>query len=162
RHLLLLALRVGLIALIVLALAQPRVKDHPWSLPSDEAVAALFVFDTSASMDYTITSGQNRLKESQKRAIELLQLLPANSEIVILDTAEAVPITKNDWLTREKAAERINQLRVQPANGPVTTRLADAFRFFAKLAETRDDSERYKRARVLCVFSDRTKAAWEI
>src|SRR5262245_26675984 len=162
RHLLLLALRILLFAVIVLALAQPRVKDHPWSLPSDEAVAAVFVFDTSASMDYTITSGQTRLKEAQKRAVELLKLLPANSEIIILDTAEAVPIAKTDWLTREKAVERINLLRMQPANSPVSTRLAAALRFLAKLAERRDDNDRHKRARLLCVFSDRTKAAWDV
>src|SRR6266478_5139812 len=46
RHLLLLALRVLLFALIGLALAQPKVQDDPWSLPSDRAVAAVLVFDT--------------------------------------------------------------------------------------------------------------------
>src|SRR5580704_8970008 len=63
RHLLLLALRMLLFAVIVFALAQPKVKDHPWNLPSDQAVAAVFLFDTSASMDYTIMTSQTRLKE---------------------------------------------------------------------------------------------------
>src|SRR5580704_7147023 len=58
RHLLLMALRMLLLAAIVLALAQPKVKDNPWSLPSDQAVAAVFVFDTSASMEYTLTASK--------------------------------------------------------------------------------------------------------
>lgn len=161
RHFLLLALRVLLFALIVLALAQPKVRDNPWNLSSDQAVAAVFVFDTSASMDYTVGTSQTRLKEAQKRAVEMLQLLPANSEVVVLDTADAAPVGKSDWLSRETAAERIGQLKVQPANAPVTARLAVALRLFAKVAETRDEDERYKRARVLVVFSDRTRAAWD-
>lgn len=161
RHFLLLALRVLLFALIVLALAQPKVRDNPWNLSSYQAVAAVFVFDTSASMDYTVGTSQTRLKEAQKRAVEMLQLLPANSEVVVLDTADAAPVGKSDWLSRETAAERIGQLKVQPANAPVTARLAVALRLFAKVAETRDEDERYKRARVLVVFSDRTRAAWD-
>src|SRR5947208_2410597 len=51
RHIVLMALRVLLLAAIIFALAQPKVKDNPWSLPSDQAVAAIFLFDTSASMD---------------------------------------------------------------------------------------------------------------
>jgi hypothetical protein len=163
RHLLLLALRVLLFAVMVLALAQPKVKDNPWSLPTDQAVSAVFVFDTSASMGYTVGVSQDRLKDAKKRAIELLQLLPANSEIVALDSAEpGAPISKNDWLTREKAAERIDLLTVQPASSPVTMRLADAVKLLGKIADDKKEPERSKRARVLCVFSDRTKAAWDL
>src|SRR2546429_9227183 len=48
RHLLLLALRILLLALICLALAQPKVQDHPWSLPSDQAAPPASAFDTTA------------------------------------------------------------------------------------------------------------------
>ena len=41
RHILLMALRMLLLAAIVLALAQPKILDNPWSLPSDQAVAAV-------------------------------------------------------------------------------------------------------------------------
>ena len=110
RHILLMALRVLVLAAIVLALAQPKVKDNPWSLPSDQAVAAVLVFDTSASMDYTV-AGMSRLGDAQKRAVEMLKLLPENSEVAILDSADATPIYKGEWLSREKAAERIGQLK---------------------------------------------------
>src|SRR5262245_3686653 len=54
RHLLLLLLRIGLIVVFCLALAQPRVQENPWSLPTDQPAACVFVFDTSASMEYTL------------------------------------------------------------------------------------------------------------
>src|SRR5580704_8333189 len=64
RHILLMALRVLLLAAICLALARPKIKDNPWTLPSDKALAAVFVFDTSASMEYTLTASQSRLKDA--------------------------------------------------------------------------------------------------
>src|SRR5271166_5013711 len=104
RHILLMALRMLLLAAIVLALAQPKILDNPWSLPSDQAVAAVLVFDTSASMEYTVAANQSRLKDAQKRAVEMLKLFPENSEVVVLDSADSTPLGKGDWLTRAKAA----------------------------------------------------------
>jgi Aerotolerance regulator N-terminal len=162
RHILLMVLRMLLLAAIVLALAQPKVKDNPWSLPSDQAVAAVFVFDTSASMEYTLTASQTRLKDAQKRAVEMLKLLPEHSEVVVLDSAEATPLGKGEWLTREKAAERIAQLKLQPASGPVSARVAAALDLLGRIARLKDDEHRNERARVLAVFSDRTTASWDI
>src|SRR5438309_2305831 len=55
RHLLLLALRIVLLAAICLALARPKVFNEALRLSSDRPVAAVLVFDTSYSMEYTIT-----------------------------------------------------------------------------------------------------------
>src|SRR6059058_5319547 len=52
RHLVLLALRMLLIAAICLALARPKVFDVAFGLQSDRPVAAVFVIDTSSSMEY--------------------------------------------------------------------------------------------------------------
>jgi len=161
RHILLMALRMLLLAAIVLALAQPKVKDNPWSLPSDQAVAAVFVFDTSASMEYTVAASQSRLKDAQKRAVEMLKLFPEHSEVVVLDSADSTPLGKGEWLPREKAAERIGQLKLQPANGPVSARVAAALQLLGRSAHTTDETQRGQRARVLCVFSDRTTASWD-
>ncbi len=161
RHILLMGMRMLLLAAIVLALAQPKVRDNPFGLPSDQAVAAVFVFDTSASMDYTVAASQSRLKDAQKRAVEMLKLLPANSEVVVLDSAEPSAPGKGDWLSREQAAVRIGQLTMQPANAPVSRRVEAALELLAKTAASRDENQRGKRPRVLCVFSDRTPASWD-
>jgi hypothetical protein len=162
KHLLLLALRVLLLAAICLALARPKIKDNPWTLPSDQAVAAVFVFDTSASMEYTITANQSRLKDAQKRAVEMLKLLPDGTEVVVLDSADSAPLGKGEWLSQAKAFERIDRLQIAPANAPVSARVMAALDLLGRTAKTKDEDQRWQRARVLCVFSDRTTAAWDV
>src|SRR5437870_4333060 len=88
RHLLLLALRIILIAAVCLALARPKLFDVGFALQSDRPVAAIFIFDTSPSMEYKTTDGATRLADAQKRGLELLDELPEGSRIAILDTAE--------------------------------------------------------------------------
>src|SRR5262249_50666685 len=83
RHLLLLALRMLLIAAICLALARPQL----FGLRSGP-LAAVFIIDTSPSMDYKASDGVTRLTEAKRRALEILKKLPKGSRLAILDTAE--------------------------------------------------------------------------
>src|SRR5947209_3250708 len=85
RHLLLLLLRVLLIALICLALARPRVFSDRVSLGGDQPVLCVLVLDTSPSMGYTV-AGRTRLDDARQRALELIDELPANSRVAVLDT----------------------------------------------------------------------------
>src|SRR5262245_16573680 len=55
RHLLLLALRIGLVVLICLALMRPKLSGDVLKLGSDRPVAAVLLFDTSMSMEYTVS-----------------------------------------------------------------------------------------------------------
>src|SRR5947207_1649211 len=127
RHLLLLLLRMLLIAAICLALARPKVLNERINLSSNQPVAAVFIVDTSASMEYTI-GGKTRLDEAKRRALELLEELPEGSRVAILDTAEPI---SGQWLVqRPLLQERIAALRIRPANGPVTTQIAEAYRLF--------------------------------
>ena len=82
------ALRIILIAAVCLALARPKLFDVGFALQSDRPVAAIFIFDTSPSMEYKTTDGATRLADAQKRGLELLDELPEGSRIAILDTAE--------------------------------------------------------------------------
>src|SRR5437868_14820221 len=59
RHLLLLALRVLLIALICLALARPKPYSERLNLSADRPAAAVLVFDNSLSMEYAV-AGRSR------------------------------------------------------------------------------------------------------
>lgn len=162
RHLLLLALRIILIAAICLALARPKLFDIGFALQTDRPVAAIFLFDTSPSTEYKTSDGATRLADAQKRGLELLDELPEGSRIAILDTADLATSGPGEWLrTRHQARERIQNLRISPANGPVTQRLEGAYRLFADLARNREDAAAAQMPRLLCLFSDRTRGAWD-
>jgi hypothetical protein len=156
RHLLLLALRLVLIVALCFALARPKVFNERLNLSSDRPVAAVLVFDTSASMGYLIR-GQSRLDEVKQRAQELLDGLPQGSRLAVLDTAAP----GGEWLpSLSLARDRIAELTLHHANGPVTGRLAEAYRLFADLAQE-SDTEGEQPPRFIYVFSDRTQACWD-
>src|SRR5207237_7253920 len=89
RHFLLLALRMLLIALLVFALARPFFNHPQLGLGGDQPVAAVMIIDTSPSMEYSV-GGKTRLDDAKARARQLLDELPAESKVAILDTAEQV------------------------------------------------------------------------
>lgn len=155
RHLLLLLLRMGLIALICLALARPRVLNEGLNLTSGQPVAVALVFDTSASMEYKV-GDKNRLEDARQRARELLDDLPDGSRVAVFDSGEPV---SGEWLaTTALARERIANLQVRPANYPVTESIAQAYRLLANLEEERSSEPT---PRFLYVFSDRTQESWD-
>jgi hypothetical protein len=155
RHLLLLALRIGLIAFLCLALTRPKIFSDRFSF-GDRPVAAVLLFDTSCSMGY-VSGGQSLLDEARRRARELLDELRAESHVAILDTAEPV----GNWLPNlALARDRIGELRLRPANAPLTSRLPEAYRLFAELDQDGDE-ESISLPRFLYVFSDRTSNSWD-
>src|SRR5947199_5719925 len=88
RHLLLLALRMLLIALMCLALARPKLFSDRFGFLSDEQSATVvLVIDTSPSMEYT-AAGATRLADAKARALELLDDLGEASRVAVLDTAD--------------------------------------------------------------------------
>jgi hypothetical protein len=161
RHLLLLILRVMLLVAICLALARPKLLQSGLNLSTDRPVAAVFLFDTSYSMGYKTSDQVTRLEEAKKRGLELVDELPEGSRFAILDSADAV-LSRGEWLaSRSQARERIKGLRPQAAGAAVSFRLEDAFRMFADLALGKEDEARKDLPRLLCVFSDRTRASWD-
>ena len=165
RHLLLLALRIGLILLICVALARPKVFNEALKLGTDRPVAAILVFDTSPSMEYTVSSAKGkltRLDDAKRRGRELLAQLPDGSKVLILDTADPVVSGKGEWLTStHQAGKRIDGLRLRHGGSPVTARIEDAYRLFNDLARTKSEDATRRLARLLVVFSDRTPASWD-
>jgi hypothetical protein len=156
RHLLLLALRLFLIIAICLALARPKIFSQRLNLGGDRPVAAVLVFDTSYSMQYT-SGEETRLDAARRRALELLDELPEGSKIAVLDTSEP----GGEWLpSLSLARDRISNLRLRPANGPVTSRLAEAYRLLAELDQATEIGEE-PLPHFLYVFSDRTQDCWE-
>jgi hypothetical protein len=160
RHLLLLTLRMLLIAAMCLALARPEVFSERLRLYSDRPVAAVLVFDTSYSMQYTVddsAGAHTRLSEAQRLAQELLNELPEDSRVAILDTAKE----GGGWADSvADAREKVKALELSYASGPVTDQVEQGYGLFANLAK---DEGKGKEAlpQFLYVFSDRTRACWD-
>src|SRR5207249_664354 len=95
QHLLLLLLRMLVVAALCLALARPRVFSSRVATGTERPVAAVLVFDTSASMEYT-TGGQTRLDEAKRRARELLEEMADGSQVAILDSADEGGVGASD------------------------------------------------------------------
>jgi hypothetical protein len=156
RHLLLLALRIGLIALMCMALARPRLFSEGLNLSTDRPRAVVMLLDTSPSMEYT-AHGKTRLDEARQRAEEIIAELPSDSKVAILDSAEL----GGEWSANLDAArKRLAALKLRAANAPVTRQLDQAFRLLRDLQEEIDDTKE-PMPRFVYVFSDRTTASWE-
>lgn len=156
RHILLLALRIGLIALMCLALARPRLFSDRFAFLGDQRTATVvFVVDTSASMEYAV-AGKSRLDEAKAGMLDLLGELGDGSRIAVLDSADPIP----EWsLSRAAARDRVNSLALRPANRPVTDALDAAIRLLTS-AEFQDSADG-SQPRFVYVFSDRTPASWD-
>ena len=158
RHLLLLLLRMGLIALLCLALARPMLM-NPGSvgLVGDRPAAVAIVIDTSPGMDYK-DGGKTRLEEARRRANELLDELPDNSRVAVFDSAD---FSSGEWLpTPALVRERLANLQIRAANAPVTDAIAQALRLLNAL-DDEPDQRTDPLPRFLYVFSDRTEGGWD-
>ena len=101
------------------------------NLSSDSPVAVVLVFDTSCSMEYRLAD-RGRLDDAKRRAGELLDQLPEGSRLAVLDSADL----GGEWVTSlSRARELVANLRLRPANAPVTRQLAQAYRLLDALAQ---------------------------
>ena len=160
RQILLLALRVLLIAAIVLAVAQPKLFNDALQLAAQRPSAVVLLFDTSSSMDYRSNENHSRLEEAKRLANELLDQLSPTSRIIVLDSAEERKLTDKSWLSCDDARKVIQQLKLRPANAPVTAWLKEVYSLFERKAKDADPEVK-RMPRLLCLFSDRTAACWE-
>jgi hypothetical protein len=158
QHLLLLLLRMALIAALCLALARPRVRTSALSIGAEQPVAAVLVFDTSASMGLT-DGKQTRLDEARARARELLDEMADGSRLALLDTGDDTAsgegvdeLAANLGLVRT----RLDGLRVRPNAGALNRTVARAARLLQQAATGEEPLPRF-----LYVFSDRTRASWD-
>ena len=179
RHWLLLALRMLLIVLIALALFQPSLVSSAFSFRSDQPVVAVIILDTSPSMGYILADrgslndtqqqGLRRLDEqpqgawtaldeARARALEILDELPPNSVVAIVDPSD----TNADWSnTLVEARRKIQALRKTRANAlPITRSLATGYRLFAQVGD-RFGPEAAQYGRFLAILSDRTESSWD-
>jgi hypothetical protein len=157
QHLLLLLLRMAAIAVLCLALARPRVvAERVASLFYNEhPIAAVLIFDTSPSMDYS-AAGRTRLEEAKQRARELLDEMDGGSQIALLDSGDDAGAGGAEWMSPALAQTRIDGLRIHPANAALNRQLDRAVRLLEKVGEGEEPPPLF-----LYLFSDRTRACWD-
>ena len=161
RHLLLLALRVFLIVAMCLLLARPRLFQRVLGLDGERPVSAVFVLDTSASMEYQRSDGVSRLEEAVQNARNLLDELPAGSKVAIIDTADAKPDQAAEWLPLDKARQRLGELKIRYANASLAPALLRGLTIIDQPDPDKGGQSGPPRTRLLAVFSDRTRACWD-
>lgn len=148
RHLLLLALRMLLVALLAVALARPRVKTSGGVLGSQkDPVAAALVFDTSKRMEYR-HENRTRLEVAQELGTRLLARLPPESQVAVLDSRPGPAAFQVDF---GAARYRIEHLESTTVAQPVASVLAEALRLLGQSELPR---------REVFVFTDLAGRAW--
>src|SRR5882724_7785987 len=86
RQWLLLALRCAIIAFLAFALARPTLRGSVGAGKDGAAVASALVFDNSLRMQYE-SDNQTRLQKAKELAGWLVNQLPADSPVTIIDRA---------------------------------------------------------------------------
>ncbi len=157
RHFLLLAMRVLLIALFAAALYQPTLLSEGFlDIRGEQPLAVVVVVDTSPSMGY-VADNKTRLEEAKRRALELLDALPAGSRVAVVETGEP----GGDWLPSvADARRRLDALTAPKGDSrPVTAALVTAYQLLRTVDEQTEATEPLPR--LVAVFTDRAAASWD-
>ena len=147
RHLLLLASRVAVIALLAGAMARPSIRPGGASGEADGPVAAAFVFDTAMHMQYR-HENRTRLEVAREMGLWVLEQLPVESQVAVIETAPSAAVFQIDL---GAAADRMERLEPSAVAGTIDRALIDA----AALLE-RSDRPRKE----IYVFSDLAQSTW--
>jgi hypothetical protein len=123
--------------------------------PASAAPVVVLLFDTSPSMAQP-SGGMTRLERAQQRALTLLEELPAESRVAILDSAGAHSQSLNQpQLVRQKLFRKLRG----PSSETLTGQLDRACSLLADLARTSDGVEP---PQYLYIFSDRNRSFWNL
>jgi len=148
RHLLLLLLRAGVIALLAFALARPSVNFGTTAGSQEAPVAAALVFDAAPRMEYR-HDNKTRLEVARDLGLWLLAQLPEQSEIAVVDTQ--IGSGGAFQPDRGAAKDRIDKLESVGNSQPLPAAIDAALKLLQK--STLDRKEMY-------VFTDLSRGAW--
>jgi len=147
RHLILLALRCAIIALLAFALARPSLRGAGAAKKEDAPVATALVFDNSLRMQYE-HENQSRLQQAKELAAWMLEQLPADSPVTVVDRGGR---HRGQNLDRSAAELRVERLEESAAVRPMEDALGDALRWLAEKPDHRGE---------IYVFTDLSVEAW--
>jgi len=147
-HLFLLLLRMAALALLALALARPVLRGAGWLADGEGPVAAAFVFDTAPRM-LLREGNRTRLEQAAEMARVLVQKLPPESKVAVLDTSGG-PVAFSPTIAA--AAARLDRLAATTPAGSLSQALAAGLRLLAG-----SDMPR----REVYLFTDCSRGAWD-
>jgi hypothetical protein len=147
RHLLLLALRCAVIALLAFALARPTLRGSGAAGKEGAPMASVLVFDNSLRMEYQ-QANESRLARAKELALWLLEQLPADNPVTVVDRAGR---QRGQDLERSAAELRVERLELSSAVRSMGDTLDDAARWLEGKPEHRGE---------LYVFTDLATEAW--
>src|SRR5262245_58650686 len=147
RHWLLLALRCAIIALLAFALARPTLRGSGVTSQEGKQIAAALVFDNSLRMQYE-HQNESRLDQAKELAGWLLEQLPAEGPVTVVDRSGKYRGTDLD---RAGAELRVERLDLSAAVRPFEDAVRDAANWLENQKEFRGE---------MYVFTDLAAEAW--
>jgi hypothetical protein len=145
---LLLLARMGLLALMALALARPRLWSSTRLGDREVPTAMALVFDTSLSMEYK-ERDRTRLDEAKERARTVLTRAHESSRVFVIDSADPIaPVA----LSPSAARKRVDALTIVTVNRPLNAALGQAYKAVAAAEQPRHE---------VYVFTDLARTAWD-
>ncbi|MCI0334538.1 MAG: BatA domain-containing protein [Planctomycetes bacterium] len=147
RHLLLLALRCAIIALLAFALARPTLRGSGAAGKEGAPVAAALVFDNSLRMQYE-HENKSRLEQSKELAAWLLTQIPADSPVTVVDRAGR---QRGQNMDRDAAELRVERLDLSADVRPMGDALRDATHWLEDKRDYRGE---------IYVFTDLAAESW--
>ncbi len=134
-------------------------------VPHNVPVAAVFLFDTSASLQYQY-EGASRLDDARRIALAHLQSLPSGSKVAVLDGTGELPALFTPDLSAVQ--NRLESLSIQPAAPALNERLRAASRLqeddrrrtMSEQAGVAEAQQQDKFVREIYLFTDLARSAW--
>ncbi len=144
-----------------------EIKAPPPAAQLDLPVAAIFLFDTSLSMEYQ-QEGRTRLDVAREIASRHLSELPTGSRVAVVDTASDNPVLFQPTLSA--AQTHLKALTTTAVNLPLNDRLRtcllrqedDRKRTLAEQGHLAEDVRKDRFLRRVYVFTDLAKSAWRL
>jgi hypothetical protein len=147
RQLLLLALRCAVICLLAFALARPTLRGSGVAGQEDSPIAAALVFDNSLRMTY-LHENQTRLEKARELAVWLLEQLPSDAPVTVIDRASR---QSGREAVKGAAELRIERLDASSVVRPLESALRDAVDWLKLQTDHRGE---------VFVFTDLAVADW--
>jgi len=141
-----------------------EIKDPAPRVAENIPVAAVFVFDTSASMSYR-EENQTRLQAAQQIARDHLSRLPSGSKVAVTGSHESASLAFS--LDLQSARSRIDSYEIKAAGHPLNDRLRSALlgqeddrRRVTAEQNVPEDRRQDRYLREIYLFTDLARSAW--
>ncbi len=147
---LLLLARMGLLALMALAMARPLLYSKAARGDSEVPTAMALVFDTSPSMGYK-ERGKDRLAEAKAHAADILKKVHESSQVFVIDAGLA-GVTPPP-VSPAAARKIVDGLGLRTVTAPLNAAVGQAYKVVAGVDRPR---------REVYLFTDLARSAWEV